>query len=268
MQDRTLLRALASAALTSSLLFGATTAPAHFRLEAPAAKYAQNGQGDPQKTPPCGGGTTPTGMVTAVQSGDTLTITIDETIFHPGHYRISIAQDESGLPPEPTVMGANCGSAEIDPAPALPVLADGVFVHTDNFSGPQTFELPIPADFTCDNCVLQVLEFMSAHSEPCFYYHCATVTVQSEPVMSTASSASAGPSSGSGSGNGAGSGAGSGSGSGSTGSGSGDGIDDGGDDDGCGCRTVGEPGGSTPAGGLFALAALGVALTRVRRRRA
>jgi MYXO-CTERM domain-containing protein len=261
MQARTLSHLLVPSALVSSLLAVAEPASAHFRLEAPAAKYAQNGMGDPQKDGPCGGGSTNTGAVTAVQSGQTLTITIDETVFHPGHYRISIAQDEAGLPAEPPVMGANCGSAAIDPAPALPVLADGVFVHTDNFSGPQTFELPIPDDFTCDNCVLQVLEFMSEHVEPCFYYHCATVTVQSEPVMSTASSSSAGPSSGAGPGS-----SGSGAGSASTGSGSGggDGIDDGGDD-GCGCRTVGEPEDSSPTGGLFALAALGAALALGRR---
>jgi MYXO-CTERM domain-containing protein len=30
---------------------------------------------------------------------------------------------------------------------------------------------------TCNNCVLQVLEYMAQHSQPCFYYHCATVNI-------------------------------------------------------------------------------------------
>jgi hypothetical protein len=58
-----------------------------------------------------------------------MTVTITETIAHPGHYRVAIAQDEAGLPAEPIVTAGTtqCGSAPIDPNPSLPVLADGVF---------------------------------------------------------------------------------------------------------------------------------------------
>jgi MYXO-CTERM domain-containing protein len=113
-----------------------------------------------------------------------LTLTINETIFHPGHYRIAIANDIASLPADPPVTATSstpCGSTVIDPAPALPLLADGVFVHTAAFSAPQTMQIPLPAGFTCDHCVLQVVEFMSNHglNNPggCFYHHCAIVNV-------------------------------------------------------------------------------------------
>src|SRR5690349_18013848 len=163
-----------------ALLLVSDVAFAHFHLEAPASFQVQDALGNPQKTASCGGAGTATGAVTTVLTGSTLTVSVNETIFHPGHYRISIAQNEAGLPPPPPVTQVGldqCGSAPIDPAPQLPILADGVFQHTASFSGIQTFDVPLPPGFTCDNCTVQVLEFMSNHNAPCFYYHCATVTI-------------------------------------------------------------------------------------------
>ncbi|MBX7083166.1 MAG: hypothetical protein K1X88_28425 [Nannocystaceae bacterium] len=169
----------------ASLLAG--DARAHFRLEAPAANQEQNDLGDPQKFAPCGddGTAVPTGDVTNLVEGGILTITIDETVPHPGHYRVSIAQTPDELPPEPDVTpGATaCGSVEImDPA-VMPVIADGLFQHEAAFAEPQTIDIQLPAGFTCTNCTLQVLEFMSSHGAPCFYHHCATVTI--EPAGAT-----------------------------------------------------------------------------------
>jgi MYXO-CTERM domain-containing protein len=159
-----------------------SAASAHFHLDAPASAYEQTAQGDPQKAFPCGPTTTSgvaTDDVTTVVAGGTLTVTITETIFHPGHYRIALTPDEASLPAEPLVTPGTteCGSVPIDDAPALPVLADGVLVHTSRFNGPQTVEIAIPADATCTGCVVQVLEFMSSHGAPCFYHHCARVDV-------------------------------------------------------------------------------------------
>jgi hypothetical protein len=159
-----------------------TTASAHFKLVAPEAKYTQSSLGDPQKTAPCGptgDGGTATDKVTTVMAGSMLTVSFNETVFHPGHYRVSIAQTEAGLPAEPTVTTGTtaCGSVPIDANPMLPVLADGVLVHTSSFSGQQSVQIPLPAGMTCTNCVVQVLEFMSNHPAPCFYHHCATVNV-------------------------------------------------------------------------------------------
>ncbi len=153
----------------------------HFRLVSPTNVVEQDIYGDPQKDGPCGGAGTATNAVTAIQTGSTLTVTIDETIFHPGHYRVALAQTEGALPAPPPVtpsMGDQCASAAIAQPPNLPILADGQLRHTASFGGQdQTIQIPLPAGMQCTDCVLQVLQFMSSHAAPCFYYHCARVTI-------------------------------------------------------------------------------------------
>ncbi|MEP7121666.1 MAG: SCE4755 family polysaccharide monooxygenase-like protein [Byssovorax sp.] len=176
-------------------------ANAHFVLQAPAATMVQDGLGSPQKMAPCGddGSGTPTGMVTAYQAGQTITITVDEKIYHPGHYRISIGKNGPGdIPVEPIVTpgpSTPCGTAPVDANPKFPVLADGVFEHKAPFNGPQTITVTLPPDVTCDHCTLQVLEFMSNHplNNPggCYYHHCANISISG----SMSSTTSGGPTS-------------------------------------------------------------------------
>jgi hypothetical protein len=170
-------------------LLGSSVVEAHFMLTAPASWDNQDGQGNPQKSAPCGQadpGAAPvaTGAVTAFHPGDTITITIDEKIPHPGHYRVALANSQAELPADPTVtVGSTaCGSAAIQDPPVFPVLADGMLVHTAAFSGPQTFTVKLPDGMTCTKCTLQVEEFMSNHglNNPggCFYHHCADISIQ------------------------------------------------------------------------------------------
>jgi MYXO-CTERM domain-containing protein len=176
-----------------------STSKAHFILTSPPSTFEQNGLGDPQKAPPCGdqGSAVATGEVMSIQGGDTITVTIDETIFHPGHYRIALALDDGIFPEEPPVTPGttDCGSAPIDPAPVFPVLADGLWVHTEPFAGPQSVDITIPDDVSCTNCTLQVIQFMSNHglNNPggCYYHHCATLAVESDPVGATEGSTTA-----------------------------------------------------------------------------
>jgi hypothetical protein len=125
----------------------------------------------------------PTGKVDTLMIGSQLAITIDEKITHPGHYRAELAQDLASLPADPPVTaGATaCGSTVIETTPVLPMLADGQLVHTTSFGGkPQTFMVTLPST-PCNNCVLQVVEFMSDHplnpQGGCFYHHCAMVNI-------------------------------------------------------------------------------------------
>jgi MYXO-CTERM domain-containing protein len=164
-------------------------ADAHFVLEDPPSWMSQDALGLPQKLGPCGDeldGTdaaTPTATVTTVQEGQTITVTIHEVIFHPGHYRISLAESRADLPAEPvvTVGSTPCGSAPIQSPPVLPVLADGVFVHTTAFTTPQSVQIKLPEGVTCTHCTLQVIEFMADHplNVPggCFYHHCADLAI-------------------------------------------------------------------------------------------
>jgi hypothetical protein len=184
-------RSALAVALSLATLAGSATvtssASAHFVLVSPKSARSQDPLGSPQKLAPCGdeGGGTDTGVVTTFKPGETIDITIDETIFHPGHYRISLAvNDRSEFPTEPVVTpggGYDCGSAPIDAAPSFPVLADGVFKHTTPFAGPQTIKVTLPSNITCTHCTIQVLEFMSDHGlnipGGCYYHHCADLSI-------------------------------------------------------------------------------------------
>jgi MYXO-CTERM domain-containing protein len=193
---------LATASLVLGVLgalFAPEIADAHFVLQAPQAWMSQDSLGLPEKLGPCGDeddGTdaaTPTGTVTTVQEGSKITVTINEVIFHPGHYRIAVAKDRKDLPAEPIVTPADtpCGSAPIQSPPVFPVLADGVFIHTTAFTTPQSIEVTLPTGFTCPHCTLQVIEFMGEHplNNPggCFYHHCADLAIESSSDAGDAS---------------------------------------------------------------------------------
>jgi hypothetical protein len=175
-------------ALVVGVLAIASPAIAHFKLVSPAASFEQDTYGSPQKSAPCGQAdpndpAVPTNAVTQLMTGQMISIEIDETIYHPGHYRVSLAETMAALPADPPVTtGATaCGSTAINPSPTMPLLADGLLVHTSRFQTNQTMQVQLPAGYKCTNCVLQVTEFMSSHAAPCYYHHCAVVTISDDP---------------------------------------------------------------------------------------
>jgi hypothetical protein len=177
-------------------------ADAHFVLIMPAASLVQNRLGDPQKIGPCGGvsanpgrGTpanpgVPSGAVTNVKGGTDIPLLVQESIFHPGHYRVALARTMQQLPPDPEVMvtqtekGTRSQSAVIQYPPVAPVLLDGIFAHTERPT--QNFETTIPIpNINCQNCVLQVIEFMADHPGIAVdgghsYHHCAIVNITAD----------------------------------------------------------------------------------------
>ena len=146
---------VAAVAIGAMGVVAPAAARAHFRLTAPAAAYNQSSTGDPQKSAPCGQADnqlTPPGMaavatnmVTPFTAGQTITITLTEPIFHPGHYRVALSTNgTAGLPADPPVTAGGqpssaCGTTPIQSPPVMPVLADGMLVHTTTFSGAQQF---------------------------------------------------------------------------------------------------------------------------------
>jgi hypothetical protein len=183
----------------SAMLLLPAAASAHFQLLAPASALMENQLGDPQKMAPCGGVTgnpgTPTGAVTEVRGGDMLKVKVAETVFHPGHYRIALAVlDRSELPKDPMVMtkaGPNGAplsvSAEISPAKP-PILADGLFPHTERQQTPIPWETDVKIpNINCDKCTLQVIQFMAEHplnkDGDYSYHHCATLKVTANPKL-------------------------------------------------------------------------------------
>ena len=177
--------------LAALLLIIAATgiANAHFTLMKPDAYSKQDNLGLPEKSPPCGQADPGTPIEylpaeTTFAAGSTITIMVDENIFHPGHYRVAVADSESALPADPHVTagpGTPCGTADIEATPTLPVIADNLMVHTRSFASPQSVQITLPANLTCAHCLLQVVEFMSDHAlntpGGCFYHHCARVSI-------------------------------------------------------------------------------------------
>jgi len=160
------------------LVLVASSALAHIKLDAPPNFQVVDALGSPNKQAPCGGAGTPTGIVTTVEAGSTLTVQWTDTIYHPGHYRISIAPDAGDIvTPTPVITNNNCESAPWEDPAVLPTVADNVYPHTTGTSGMmRSYDITVP-DIECDSCTLQLMQFMASHTPPCFYYQCAMLKI-------------------------------------------------------------------------------------------
>src|SRR6058998_1485977 len=128
------------------LAIAARNAAAHFRLLEPASWLIEDNRGDPQKSGPCGGSNSdwgkPSYIISKAVGGQKLHIKVQETVYHPGHYRVALAVNSPNeLPPDPQVTtkdserGPLSVSAVIQNPPQIPVLADGLFVHSTRPTG-------------------------------------------------------------------------------------------------------------------------------------
>jgi hypothetical protein len=171
---------------------------AHFKLLEPASWLVESDRGDPQKAGPCGGTNTdwgkPSYIVTKAVGGQMLHLKLQETVYHPGHYRVALAVNSpTELPPDPQTTtidserGPRSVSAAIQNPPQIPVLADGLFVHSTRPTGPvPAFEADIPLpNINCKKCTLQVIQFMAEHAfnNPggYSYHHCSDLQITADP---------------------------------------------------------------------------------------
>src|SRR5262245_33551784 len=184
--------------VATGLTMAAQTAiSAHFKLVEPASWLIENDRGDPQKAGPCGGSNTdwgkPSYIVGKAMGGQKLHIKVQETIYHPGHYRVALAVNSpTELPVDPQVTtrdsekGPWSVSAAIQNPPPVPVLADGLFVHSERPSGPTPpFETDVTLpNISCKKCTLQVVQFMAEHgfNNPggYSYHHCANLQITAD----------------------------------------------------------------------------------------
>jgi len=172
-------------------------ASAHFKLLEPASWLIEDARGDPQKSGPCGGSNTDWGKpsygVTRAIGGSNLHIKVQETIYHPGFYRVALAVNSPlELPPDPKAetrdgdRGPVSVSGAIQNPPQIPVLADGLFVHRTRPTGPMPpweTDVKLP-NITCRMCTLQVVQFMEEHAfnNPggYTYHHCAALQITAD----------------------------------------------------------------------------------------
>ena len=169
---------------------------AHFKLVEPASWIVEDDRGDPQKGFPCGGSNTdygkPSYAVTQAVGGSKLHLKVQETIYHPGHYRVALAVNSpSELPVDPkatTEVGPNGQprslSGDVMSPVQMPVLADGLFPHSAKLDAPLETDVPLP-NISCRRCTLQVIQFMEQHgpNNPGLYtyHHCATIQITADP---------------------------------------------------------------------------------------
>ena len=174
-----------------------STAYAHFKLMEPASWLIEDQRGDPQKAGPCGGSNTdwgkPSYIVGKAVGGQKLHIKVQETIYHPGHYRVALAvNSHTELPPDPQAAtreserGPWSVSAAIQTPAQPPVIADGLFVHSTRPTGPaDPFETDVELpNIACRKCTLQVVQFMADHgfNNPggYSYHHCAELQITAD----------------------------------------------------------------------------------------
>jgi hypothetical protein len=169
------IRRLASVSL--ALSFAAAPAHAHVQLGAPLQRNEE------QKSGPCGlAGGTRSDNVCEFQPGATITVQWDETIEHPGHFRLSFDSDGVDDFADPTGYDDRytAPSVLVDGIPDRNVQADG------NPTYSQSVTLP---DVECDNCTLQLIQVMSdkmpwgPDGGSDIYYQCADLVLsQSAPA--------------------------------------------------------------------------------------
>ena len=183
--------------LVSAVLIAVAPAAtqAHFKLLEPASWLVEDERGDPQKAGPCGGTNTdygkPSYIVSQAVGGSKLHVKVQETIYHPGHYRVALAVNspaELPVDPKATTIDGDRGprsvSAEIQNPVQVPVLADGLFVHTAKADAPFETDVMLP-NISCKRCTLQVIQFMEQHAvnNPGMftYHHCAVLQITADP---------------------------------------------------------------------------------------
>ena len=171
--------AFAGVSLASSL------AAAHVRLTYPTPRYptpAMMNSSTDIKTGPCGRAngtrTTDTSRITVLQPGATIMVQFNETIDHPGFYRISFDDDGEDAFVTPTMRS----QIQTGPTFTLPVLADNI---TDKSGGSYMVSVTLP-NVECERCTLQLIQFMVANGvntwnpapDEDLYYTCADIALR------------------------------------------------------------------------------------------
>ncbi len=172
-----------------AVTFCVAEASAHIKLNSPAPRFVYASDG--QKVGPCGSGTE-TGDITEFAPGDQILVEWQETVNHPGHFRIALDPDggEDGLE-DPT---------DFDDYDTPNVLEDNI---PDN--GGATFSrLVTLPNVECDKCTLQLIQVMTdkppwgPEGGNDIYYWCADIKISSTVEPTSVTTGAGGSSSGDG----------------------------------------------------------------------
>ncbi|HEU5075414.1 MAG TPA: SCE4755 family polysaccharide monooxygenase-like protein [Polyangiaceae bacterium] len=183
-----------SAALTG--LLAAPVASAHVRLTDPPPRLDGRDGGNELKIGPCGQAQNArTTTVTEFTGGETITVAFGEYIDHPSYYRIALDVDgDDSFPnrPEEAVQQEGDDPESVHPVSDIADTSLDVYIlqyYLDDGSGgfmqetSYTTEVTLP-NIDCQNCTLQLLQFMYNDDEP-HYYQCADITITASAGDST-----------------------------------------------------------------------------------
>lgn len=134
-------------------------AEAHITQTFPAPRTASQKQG------PCGLTDSPRGPAQVFEPGETITVTWNETVEHPGHYRIAFDVDGEDFP-LPNNPDDDFDVILVDQIPDRNVSgADRTYSQ----------EITFP-DIECDNCTLQLIQIMTTNIPyNSFYFQCSDI---------------------------------------------------------------------------------------------
>ena len=154
-------------AMTALCLFAPTTTQAHIALINPVPREAA------QKSGPCGrAGSLRSNNISVFEPGETITVSWNETIGHPAHYRISL--DENG--DDDFAEPAHYEDYYTNDTVILDNIPDNAG------TGPYSVEITLP-NIECENCTLQLVQVMK--DKPPYeigtndlYYQCADIVIR------------------------------------------------------------------------------------------
>jgi MYXO-CTERM domain-containing protein len=174
--------------LASTVLLAPAIASAHIHLTYPTVRTAQ------QKEKHCGLATSVRGVPNVLLPGATITVTWDETVNHPGWYRISFQSNGEifELPPPSDGPAGNGNpsnyptedlTGQIDPGTGSLILVDRILDVAGQSTYSQQITLP---NEPCDNCTLQIIQMMTDKApyaidggadDNDMYYQCSDLTL-------------------------------------------------------------------------------------------
>ena len=154
---------------------------AHARLKL-NGKLTPRNQNSGLKTGPCGGVAVDETKRVTLSAKETITVEWEETINHPGSYKISFATTEQ---------------SEFKLLKELQDTQDGAVTFNDPTTYHQYSTSIMVPDITCNKCLIQLIQVMTDRTPPTFYYSCAdvkitggSVTVHDSATTSTSNTSS------------------------------------------------------------------------------
>ncbi len=171
-----------------AIALGASNARAHVRLLEPLPRVDGEVGVDQLKNAPCGQADNGrTDIIATFAPGETITVRWAEYIDHPSYYRIAFdadGDDSFPLRPNMSVMQTGDDPSSINPVSDINQMLDVYILQyfMDDVQTPTgseteyTTTVTLP-DIECDNCTLQLIQFMYGRAEP-YYFQCADIALR------------------------------------------------------------------------------------------